>query len=86
MPGLWRNGYGAIPQSARDEDTESSVPGPENVKTIPDRWRNAWAWIIFLLVPRPDPTLSRNVADGPDHRPIGLFIILTLATHGIIDI
>jgi len=57
MIGLGQNGYGAIAQSARDADTEGSFPGPENVKTIPDRWRNTSAWIILLLVPR--PTLSR---------------------------
>jgi len=53
MIGLGQNAYGAIPQSARDADAEGFLPGPENVKTIPDRWRNASTWIILLLVPRP---------------------------------
>jgi hypothetical protein len=60
MTELWRSGYGAIPQSAREEDAETLLPGPENVKTIPESWRNAWTWIILIIVsPRPETSSVR---------------------------
>ena len=48
---LWRDGYGAIPRSARRDDSPGPfIPGPENVKTFPDRWRRAPVWIFVFIV------------------------------------
>ena len=57
---LWR-GYGAIPPLEREDGSPSPfVPGPENVKTFPDRWRRAPVWIfVFIVLSSSIPTESR---------------------------
>jgi len=53
MAALWRNGYGAIPQQSQHNQNDSFLPGPVDVKTFPDRWRKAPAYIIIIIVPPP---------------------------------
>src|SRR5208282_5760789 len=49
----WHHGYGAIPRTTQSYDSDeytNSLPGPENVKTFPDRWRKASLWIVIFIV------------------------------------
>jgi hypothetical protein len=48
-----REGYGAIPQNVAQDGTEdSNLPGPEEVRIIPDKWKQAPLWIfIFIVLP-----------------------------------
>jgi len=52
---LWRDGYGAIPQQQQRayESNDSFLPGPEDVKTFPDRWRKAPAYFVIIIVHTP---------------------------------
>ena len=51
MTMLWRDGYGAIPGSVRqDGSPRPFIPGPENAKTSSDRWRKAPVWILVFIV------------------------------------
>jgi hypothetical protein len=82
MTQLWHNGYGAIPQSARDDDAETNLPGPENVKTIPENWRNAWTWIILIIVP---PEISSGSLTG-DCGVVWVCFVLASAASRAVDV
>ena len=46
-----REGYGAIPQNVAYDGTEdSNLPGPEEVRIIPDKWKQAPIWIFIFIV------------------------------------